>query len=53
MAYRIAPYTKDAPAQTQTPAAEEVNPLEQRLAKLEQMLLNNNTNEGGKFNGLL
>ncbi len=53
MAYRIAPYTKDAPAQTQAPAAEEVNPLEQRLAKLEQMLLNNNTNEGGKFNGLL
>ena len=52
MAYRIAPYTKDAPAQTQTPAAEEVNPLEQRLAKLEQMLLNN-TAEGGKFNGLL
>ena len=53
MAYRIAPYTKDAPVQTQASAAEEVNPLEQRLAKLEQMLLNNNTNEGGKFNGLL
>lgn len=53
MAYRIAPYTKDAPAPTQAPAAEEVNPLEQRLAKLEQMLLNNNTTEGGKFNGLL
>lgn len=54
MAYRIAPYTKDAHVQAQTPAAEEANPLEQRLAKLEQMLLNNNnTNEGGKFNGLL
>ena len=54
MAYRIAPYTKDAPVQTQAPAAEEVNPLEQRLAKLEQLLLNNNnTTEGGKFNGLL
>lgn len=54
MAYRITPYTKDAPAQTSASAAEEVNPLEQRLAKLEQLLLNNNTtNEGGKFNGLL
>lgn len=54
MAYRIAPYTKDAPVQPQAPAAEEVNPLEQRLAKLEQLLLNNNTtSEGGKFNGLL
>ena len=54
MAYRIAPYTKDAPVQTQAPAAEEINPLEQRLTKLEQLLLNNNTaNEGGKFSGLL
>ena len=53
MAYRITPYTKDDSAQTQAPAAEEVNPLEQRLAKLEQILLTNNTNEGGKFNGLL
>ena len=54
MAYRITPYTKDAPAQASAPAAEEVNPLEQRLAKLEQLLLNNNTtNEGGKFSGLL
>ena len=53
MAYRIIPYTKDAP----TPPAEETNPLEERLAKLEQILLNNNnsnsTKEGGKFNGLL
>ena len=51
MAYRITPYTKDAP----TPPAEETNPLEERLAKLEQILLNNNNNtkEGGKFSGLL
>lgn len=52
MAYRITPYTKDAPT---PPSAEETNPLEERLAKLEQILLNNNNNtkEGGKFSGLL
>jgi hypothetical protein len=51
MAYRIIPYPKDA----LTPPAEENNPLEERLAKLEQILLNNNNNakEGGKFSGLL
>lgn len=53
MAYRIAPYTKEeTPTNTQTAAA---TSTEERLAKLETLLnnLNNNTNEGGKFNGLL
>ena len=52
MAYRITPYTKDAPT---PPPVEETNPLEERLAKLEQILLNNNNSikEGGKFSGLL
>ena len=50
MAYRIAPYTKEENASTQTtPASSNV---EERLAKLETLLTNMN-NEGGKFNGLL
>ena len=53
MAYRITPYTKEeTPTTTQTAAAPST---EERLAKLETLLsnLNNNTNEGGKFSGLL
>ena len=50
MAYRIAPYTKEENAPTQTaPASPNI---EERLAKLETLLTNVN-NEGGKFNGLL
>lgn len=46
MAYRVTPYTKEEPQQ------EPKNNLEERLARLEN-LLNNLSNEGGKFNGLL
>lgn len=50
MAYRIAPYTKEENAPTQTaPASSNV---EERLTKLETLLTGMN-NEGGKFNGLL
>lgn len=51
MAYRIASYTKEEPAST---AAEPTNPLEERLARLEEVIkkLTESTN-GGKFDGLL
>ena len=50
MAYRIAPYTKEeTPVTTQTAAGPTT---EERLAKLESML-NNMSNDGGKFSGLL
>jgi hypothetical protein len=50
MAYRVTPYTKEEPIQKEiTP---QVNPLEERLARLETTLANL-TSEGGKFNGLL
>ena len=53
MAYRVLPYTKEEnQSSTQTAA---VPSTEERLAKIETLLnnLNNTTNEGGKFNGLL
>lgn len=52
MAYRILPYTKEeSQPNTQNAAAPST---EERLAKIETLLSNlNNTNEGGKFNGLL
>lgn len=47
MAYKVLPYTKEeAPSNPASPT------IEERLAKLEAALTNN-TNEGGKFNGLL
>lgn len=50
MAYRVTPYTKEEPVPKEpTPQAD---PLEERLARLENMLSNLST-EGGKFNGLL
>lgn len=50
MAYRVTPYTKEESAPKEpTP---QTNPLEERLARLENML-NNLSTEGGKFNGLL
>ena len=56
MAYRVAPYTKEeTPSTTQstsTAAAPPNDGMEQRLSKIEEML-NNLTNNGGKFNGLL
>jgi hypothetical protein len=53
MAYRVIPYTKEE--STQAPAPTQSAPsLEERMAKLENLLTNlTNTNEGGKFNGLL
>ena len=50
MAYRIAPYTKEENAPTQTVSAS--SNIEERLTKLETLLTNMN-NEGGKFNVLL
>ena len=53
MAYRVTPYTKEENPQIPTPT-QSVSPLEERIAKLENLLTNlTNTNEGGKFNGLL
>lgn len=53
MAYRVTPYTKEENPQVPTPT-QSVSPLEERIAKLENLLTNlTNTNEGGKFNGLL
>ena len=53
MAYRVTPYTKEENPQVSTPT-QSVSPLEERIAKLENLLTNlTNTNEGGKFNGLL
>ena len=53
MAYRVTPYTKEENPQVPTPM-QSVSPLEERIAKLENLLTNlTNTNEGGKFNGLL
>ena len=53
MAYRVTPYTKEENSQVPTPM-QSVSPLEERIAKLENLLTNlTNTNEGGKFNGLL
>jgi hypothetical protein len=47
MAYKVLPYTKEeSPSNPASPT------IEERLAKLEAALTNN-TNEGGKFNGLL
>ena len=48
MAYRVSPYAKEESAPTPSP----VPTMEDRLSKIETML-NNMTNEGGKFNGLL
>ena len=49
MAYRVTPYTKE-----ETPPAPAAPSLEERMAKLENLLTNlTNTSEGGKFNGLL
>ena len=49
MAYRVTPYTKE-----ETSPAPATPSLEDRLAKLENLLTNlTSTNEGGKFNGLL
>lgn len=47
MAYKVLPYTKEEAPGTPTSST-----IEERLAKLEAALANN-TNEGGKFNGLL
>ena len=53
MAYRVTPYTKEENPQVPT-HTQSVSPLEERIAKLENLLTNlTNTNEGGKFNGLL
>ena len=53
MAYRVTPYTKEENPQVPTPT-QSVSPLEERIAKLENLLTNlTNTNKGGKFNGLL
>lgn len=53
MAYRVIPYTKEESAQTPTPT-QGASSLEERMTKLENLLTNlTNTNEGGKFNGLL
>lgn len=53
MAYRVTPYTKEENSQVPTPT-QSVSPLEERITKLENLLTNlTNTNEGGKFNGLL
>ena len=49
MAYRVTPYTKE-----EVPPAPAAPSLEERMAKLESLLTNlTNTDEGGKFNGLL
>jgi hypothetical protein len=50
MAYRVTPYTKEEPIQKES--TPQVNPLEERLARLETTLANL-SNDGGKFNGLL
>ena len=50
MAYRVMPYTKEET--TSTPPAPSSPTIEERMAKLEE-ILTNLTNEGGKFNGLL
>jgi hypothetical protein len=53
MAYRVIPYTKEESTQTSTPT-QNAPSLEERMTKLENLLTNlTNTNEGGKFNGLL
>lgn len=56
MAYRVTPYTKEeSPStmeNTQTAPTPSNNTTEQRLDKIEAML-QNLTNNGGKFNGLL
>lgn len=53
MAYRVLPYTKEENAQAPAPT-QSAPSLEERMAKLENLLTNlTNTNEGGKFNGLL
>ena len=56
MAYRVVPYTKEETTpttqSTSTAPAPSNEGMEQRLAKIEEML-NNLTNNGGKFNGLL
>jgi hypothetical protein len=50
MAYRVSPYTKEEPVHTE-PAPPPINPLEERLARLEETLTK--LTDGGKFNGLL
>lgn len=56
MAYRVTPYTKEESQSTmentQTAPTPSNNTTEQRLDKIEAML-QNLTNNGGKFNGLL
>lgn len=56
MAYRVTPYTKEESPptveNTQTAPVSSNNTTEQRLDKIEAML-QNLTNNGGKFNGLL
>lgn len=51
MAYRIAPYTKEQPAELAAGAKQSPS-VEDRLARIEQLLATQ-TEEGGKFNGLL
>ena len=55
MAYRVLPYTKEETTSTptQTAAGPQNDIMEQRLAKIETILKNIATNEGGKFDGLL
>ena len=55
MAYRVLPYTKEETTSTptQTAAVPQNDIMEQRLAKIETILKNIATNEGGKFDGLL
>ena len=55
MAYRVLPYTKEETTSTptQTAAVPQNDAMEQRLAKIETILKNIATNEGGKFDGLL
>ena len=55
MAYRVLPYTKEETTSTptQTAAVPQNDVMEQRLAKIETILKNIATNEGGKFDGLL
>ena len=55
MAYRVLPYTKEetTSTSTQTAAVPQNDIMEQRLAKIETILKNIATNEGGKFDGLL
>ena len=52
MAYRVVPYTKEETTPTQTAPTPSNETMEARLSKIEEML-NNITNAGGKFNGLL